>query len=269
MINNNSDIELSNMENIEVKSEYIVNECHRTNYDIDSPKHYNLDDDVSNNKVTMVNPPSLVNISELDNDVNYKDNYRMDSFLKDNYLYKLYCLCNTISQSVLHTFLLSIFETVFFWVYITKQEKQALLNKARKVKMIMDTICFNIDTSQLSSILNDYIFNGEKTDNTSLLNISIYLSVVLLLLSLLFYYLTTKVKKAVKTRHINDIDVLLITYKKTNLLETILIELKNSMFLFIFISIYEALFFNLVIRTYEPISEEKFLYKILENCYQI
>ena len=38
MINNNSDIELSNMENIEVKSEYIVNECHRTNYDIDSPK---------------------------------------------------------------------------------------------------------------------------------------------------------------------------------------------------------------------------------------
>ena len=40
------------------------------------------------------------------------------------------------------------------------------------------------------------------------------------------------------------------------------------MFLFIFISIYSTIF-NLVIRTYEPISEEKFLYKILENCYQI
>ena len=70
------------------------------------------------------------------------------------YIYK--CV-DVMYLALLHTFLLSVFETIFYWSYVTIQEKEALLRRLDSFKFIFDLICNNINNEDLKSQIGDYI----------------------------------------------------------------------------------------------------------------
>ena len=178
-----------------------------------------------------------------------------------NQFYSIYTLMKSLSQGALHTFLLSIFETLFFWLYITKIEKKAILNKLEYISVILSAVCSSIYESELSQKIAN-IFEQKKyhkrLDNTAPFHISILLSGALLLITLFTTYITRLlyliIKDNPKSTH------------KSSQIKFIFNELLESMPLFILICIYESLFFQMVVRTYEPITTKEFTYKVLSLC---
>lgn len=179
------------------------------------------------------------------------------------YIYK----CVDVTYlALLHTFLLSVFETIFYWSYVTIQEKEALLRRLDSFKFIFDLICNNINNEDLKSQIGDYIEQQDdekEVNNETPLRISIVLIIVLLFLS----YVCNLIKMLVR----NLIDKYEIEYKKESigilsLSKTFALSIWYSIPLFIFISLYEYLFFQMVIYYYQPISTYELISTIAESC---
>lgn len=179
------------------------------------------------------------------------------------YIYK--CV-DVMYLALLHTFLLSVFETIFYWSYVTIQEKEALLRRLDSFKFIFDLICNNINNEDLKSQIGDYIKQQDdekEVNNEAPLRISIVLIIVLLFLS----YVCNLIKMLVR----NLIDKYEIEYKKESigilsLSKTFALSIWYSIPLFIFISLYEYLFFQMVIYYYQPISTYELISTIAVSC---
>lgn len=189
------------------------------------------------------------------NDVEINYNYK-------KYIINIYNLCKIISNGLLHTFLLSIFETIFYWTYITKQERMALLRRLDEFKFILNLFCVNSNNKDIiTEYLNytdDISVNNEGPFKTSILLILVLfiLSVISLILTLLIENLT---EDEIIKHEKKKICFFLIT-------KSFFINIKNSIPLFIFISIYEFLFFQMVIYYYQPISTHKMMVNVAEDC---
>jgi len=150
-------------------------------------------------------------------------------------------------QVFVHIFIFSLFESIFFWFYITKQEDQAILNQFNDVVLIGDLFCTNINDDFDFSALYDY--QKDKRDdyneklpvnNTILLNS--YLFGVIILLNI--------VLKNVK------VHIIKLNYE----------IMKHQSITFVFLFVYEYLFFKNVIYNYVPKSTNKIVKEIFEKC---
>ncbi len=232
----NNDIENSDNDS-DVINEMINNDIHTSNIETDDvePKNSNV-----------------VNSSSHD--------------YKNNKLMKLFFFLDDISQSLLHTFLLSVFETAFFWIYVTKQEKTALLNKISKIEYVMNFICLSINSSDIEniiSVVSSEFSDTRKEDNKIPYEISLYLNFILFALTIAMYLITYRLHTILVSTYKNN------TISKNNICSIVyylINPIKKSLPLFLFISIYETLFFKLVIREYEPLSSNEFMMKLLKTC---
>lgn len=213
-----------------------------------------------------INSNSIGNDSNNEND-DINDNFRADS--EDGYkkrIYYLYSLCKTTSMGILHTFLLSIFETVFYWAYITDQERIALLGRLDDFKFILNIFCVTLDNDDIKQIIQDYVENSDakrKVNNEGPFRTSIILSIVLLILSLLSLFITLLIRNLLETKTID--------YEKNEIglcyfSKEYFLNIRNSVPLFIFICIYEFLFFQMVIYYYQPISTHELVTRLASDC---
>ncbi len=194
---------------------------------------------------------NTINSNEVEINYNYK-----------KYIINIYNLCKITSNGLLHTLLLSIFETIFYWTYITKQERMALLRRLDEFKFILNLLCLNSNNKDIiTEYLNytdDISVNNEGPFKTSILLILVLfiLSVISLILTLLIENLT---EDEIIKHEKKKICFFLIT-------KSFFINIKNSIPLFIFISIYEFLFFQMVIYYYQPISTHKMMVNVAGDC---
>ena len=150
-------------------------------------------------------------------------------------------------QVFIHVFIFSIFESFFFWLYITKEEDQAIMNQIEDVVLVGNLFCTNINDDVDFSSLYDYqkdkrdTFNNKvPLNNTIMLNT--YLFCVIILLNFLLKVGRVKIVK--------------FNYK----------ILKHQSATFILLFVYEYLFFRNIIYNYVPDSSNKIVKKIFEKC---
>ena len=144
-----------------------------------------------------------------------------------------------------HIFVFSIFESFFFWFYITNQENKVLENQLKDVKMIGELICTNYDIDLDALITyfekeNNEWNNSVPRHNTIMLN-GILFSILCVLIGLM------------KLKKLN----ILIIHKKI---------LKKQSLLYIFLFSYEYFFFQNIIYTYHPTSIINIYKKTFHMC---
>ena len=213
-----------------------------------------LNNDVSIDETLFENIANDCNLIVKKSKIN-NDNH---IFLKK--IHNLYDIINQIAKSMLHTLLLSVFETIFFWIYVTKQEKSALLDKITKIRNIMEIICSQITESSIHNIINKYQEDSthiRKQSNKIPFDTSLYLNFFLLFFTIIFYFFDYKLKNILKSE---------INKKLTLNTSTVITDLRNCIPLIIMISMYETIFFQLVVRIYQPMSTNEFIIEILKSC---
>ena len=187
---------------------------------------------------------STINIenNEISNDESPKLDINNDEIAND-YIY----VVSYFYQVFVHVFIFSIFESLFFWLYITKEEDQAILNQIEDVVLVGNLFCTNINDDIDFSSLYDYQkdkrdnYNQELPfNNTIMLNTYLFCTIVLLNIFLKF----------------SRTNIVILNYK----------ILKNQSTTFLFLFVYEYLFFKNVIYNYVPNSSNKIVKKIFEQC---
>jgi len=184
--------------------------------------------DIEKNEISNAESPKLdINNDEIANDYIYVVSYFYQVFV--------------------HVFIFSIFESLFFWLYITKEEDQAILNQIEDVILVGNLFCTNINDDIDFSSLYDYQkdkrdnYNQELPfNNTIMLNTYLLCTIVLLNIFLKF----------------SRTNIVILNYN----------ILKNQSITFLCLFVYEYLFFKNVIYNYVPNSSNKIVKKIFEQC---
>lgn len=150
-------------------------------------------------------------------------------------------------QIFVHVFIFSIFESFFFWLYITKEENNAIMNQINDVVLIGNLFCTNINDDFDFTALYDY--QEDKRDsyneklplnNTIMLNSYLFSTIVLFNIILKF----------------SKIDIVKLNCK----------TMKEQSITFLLLFTYEYLFFKNVIYNYIPNSSNRIIKKIFEEC---
>ena len=148
---------------------------------------------------------------------------------------------------IFHIFVFSMFESLFFWFYITNQENNVLKNQMKDAKLIGDLVCENIDLD-VTSLLVYFEDENTKWNNNVPLHNTFVLNSILLgsLLANLF----------------------VLKYNKIDLLQVHSKIYKNQFFLYIVLFAYEYAFFQNVIYNYHPTSMVNLYKNVFHKCLQ-
>ena len=144
-----------------------------------------------------------------------------------------------------HIFVFSIFESLFFWFYIVRQENNALERQFENIIMISNIMCLNIDIdlepyyeylqNERSNYNNDVVIT-----NTIILNI--FLFTMLLFINFLMKFM------------------------KLNLYEENKKIMKKNALLFFILFCYEYAFFQTIVYNYKPKSLIQITKKLFNEC---
>ena len=173
----------------------------------------------------------------------------------------------SIGDALSHTFILSIFETIFFWAYISVQEDKALRKNLFQLQNVVTEMCKEYDIASSISIkdLVKVDSRAREEHNEALLNTSIFLCLALLAGLLAGAFVCALVPKgddesSCKKRLVLD------SFKKQWAYEAAR-SLSTSVLPIAMISIYEVLFFQTVVKLYMPISTEEVYIDLFDKCF--
>ena len=213
------------------------------------------------NNIEMMNIPSPIsrNSEIIESEKVYNEK---------NYSIKLYFFVSEISYALLHTFFLSLFEVIFYWNYVAIRERKAIINKTKMLSLLLQPACSyykNYDQVNFESMIQEIIDTLQNKNNTQNKNTSLSMSITLSLILLSMYGLVELINYKINLRLKNKTLVLTIpTFWK---------EFRNNLYrggiCLIFVSAYEALFFQLVIVNFNPIDEGELMLRILKGCIDI
>lgn len=202
---------------------------------------------------------------EVRNHIDIITNIQIDNDFPSKKIIYIYETSKMIHLALLHTFLLAVFETIFYWTYVTQEEKMALTKRLQDFRIFFDVICSNLNNMEKQAVSN-YIENkikDSKLDNSGPFNMSIVLIVSLFLLSYVSNFLYILIKNLITKYEIrfqkNSIGII-------SLSKNYLLEVWYSVPLFMFISVYEYLFFQSVIYYYQPISTSELINDLASDC---
>jgi len=161
----------------------------------------------------------------------------------NNRYQRIILVTEVVTVGFVHTFLLSIFETIFYWTYVIKKENHVIKKQINNIKVLIATLCQNVpnhylDLDKLESSLEKERY---ESNNTFSLYVSIYLCVSLFLISTLFIFLISYQKYLLNNNKFITI-----------FLHEIRSSIYKSMFPFVCMCIYETMFFQLVVNYYSP-----------------
>ena len=207
----------------------------------------NIKKSISSQKLSDYEMSKVENLTLENNTNNDNMEENIGIIVEKNHLNKSLEFVGYMYQVFVHVFIFSLFESIFFWLYITKQEDQAIMNQIDDVVLIGDLFCTNMNDDFDFSALYDY--QKDKRDdynqklpmnNTILLNS--YLFGVIVLLNIIL--------------KIGKVSIIKLNYK--------IMKHQSTTFLLLFV--YEYLFFRNVIYNYVPNSSNKIVKKIFEKC---
>jgi hypothetical protein len=187
---------------------------------------------------------------------------------ENNQFIRLYGFVNETGYAILHTFFLSIFEVIFYWTYVTIQERNALLNKTAMLSTLLTPMCafykgyneidFQAFSEQLSESIKD---KNDERNNNGPLSTSIALSGILLGIYIIVQLISFKMNQHMQNQYVRK---QIPTFRKG-----IQNDLYRGAICFLFVSIYEGLFFQLVIVNYNPIDSGELMLRILGGCLEV
>jgi len=163
---------------------------------------------------------------------------------------KMYCIINQSLVIILHIFLLSIFEPYFYFMYITKLEKEALfdlvdsyIHKLNNYYLLLDNdIKYQIFNnyyliSNFTELLymsnNDLISQEEKKNE--LIHKSLFISSQIFIVLFMFSIIGIIIRKHISIKYIILENIIMISL----------------------LAFYEYTFFNNIILEYDPISRSE------------
>jgi hypothetical protein len=225
-------------------------------YDIDDLKKNNLLYDLSSTKSldeSFITETTINDTSVNDTSINEEKYY---SF---HYNDKCEMIINKLILFSIHLFLISIFELIFFYNYVTKYEDNAIVNifsdivdsSTQSCKLLNNTDKLIINYL-LNIILNeteikgasDYNYNIRKNYNQQQLIIAIMYFIILFFI---------------------NISILLLNYyyykKKINYKGIII----DNLIMITFLGFYELLFFSTIVFKYQTISSQELTYNIYDK----
>ena len=148
----------------------------------------------------------------------------------------------------IHIFIFSLFESLFFWLYIAKEEDEAIYKQIEDIILFGDLFCDNTNDDIDLSSLYDYQKDKRQTYN----NIVPFNNTLLLNGYLLSFLLVLN---------------LLMKVSKVNILRMNKIILKEQSGIFVLLFFYEYLFFSNIVYNYVPNSVNKVIKKIFNKCF--
>ena len=202
---------------------------------------------------------------EIRNQIDIINNIQIDDDYPSKKIVYIYESSRMIHLALLHTFLLAVFETIFYWTYVTEEEKKALTKRLQDFRFFFDIICSNLNNVEKQTI-TDYLDSkakNSKVDNEGPFNMSIILIVSLFFLSFVSNFINILIKNLINKYEIkfNKNIIGIISLSKIYFL-----EVWYSVPLFMFISVYEYLFFQSVIYYYQPISTYELINDLASDC---
>jgi hypothetical protein len=173
----------------------------------------------------------------------------------------------SISDALSHTFILSIFETIFFWSYISVQEDKALRRNLFQLQNIVTEMCKQYDIVSAISIEDLVKVNSREREdhNQGLLNTSIFLCLSLLAVTLTSTFVCAIVPMTYKESPSNG-KLVVRSFRKRWVRESMK-SLSSSVLPITAISIYEIMFFQTVVKLYMPISAEEVYIDLFDKCF--
>ncbi len=163
---------------------------------------------------------------------------------------KMYCIINQCLIIFLHIFLLSIFEPYFYFMYITKLEKEALFDiidsyifKLNNYYLLLDNnIKIEIsDNYNLISNFTEFLYMSnedlisQSIKKQELINKSIFISIQIFCVLLFFSIIGIIIRKHISIKYIILENIIMISL----------------------LAYYEYTFFNKIILNYDPISKSE------------
>ena len=161
-------------------------------------------------------------------------------------------------MATMHCFL-SVFEGTFYWIYIVKKEKIVIMRYIKEVKLIIKEMCKNYDFDiDLSNLINRAGEKNTELNNRGPLTSTIVLSVILLFMTVSFS--TINVLVQLKDKKYSTKILIVFTCKD------LYYSFIRSLFPMLIITLYEIMFFQMVVYTYSPLSSEELYLKLLNSC---
>lgn len=161
------------------------------------------------------------------------------------------------ADSAMHTFILSVFESVFFWTYISKEEDAAFLRNLVHLRALLTVLCTDSDVDKLieaGTLETNTQFQDDN--NLALMYTSCYLSFALLALTLLATYISSRAEDNEQFSVITHLG-----WARETMRSARVSILPLSM-----IGLYEVIFFQTVVRSYMPISTETIYMELFGAC---
>jgi hypothetical protein len=181
---------------------------------------------------------------------------------------KLYGFVTETGYAILHTFFLSMFEVIFYWSYVTVQERSALINKTEMLSTLLTPMCafykgYNeVDFQEFSEQLSESIKDkNTERNNHGPMSVSIALSCILLGVYVIVQMIGFKLNRYIQNQYVR---IQIPTFRKS-----IQSDLYRGAICFLFVSVYEGLFFQLVIVNYNPIDSGELMLRILGGCLEV
>ena len=187
---------------------------------------------------------------------------------ENSHIFRLYGFVTETGYAILHTLFLSIFEVIFYWTYVTIQERDALLNKTEMLSTVLTPMCafykgYNeVDFQEFSEQLSESIKDkNDERNNRGPLSTSIALSCILFGIYVILQMISFKLNRHIENQYVR---IRVPTFQKG-----IQKDLYRGAICFLFVSIYEGLFFQLVIVNYNPIDSGELMLRILSGCIEV
>lgn len=159
----------------------------------------------------------------------------------------------------MHCFFLSSFEGIFYWTYIVKKEKTYIMKYIQEIKLLLKETCKNFDIKiDLNKLIKNASNNNNKQNMNGPFTATIGLSVILLLLTLSLSTINVLIQLKNKKYKINLLYLFIFYDLYYNFIRSILP--------IVLISIYEIMFFQMVVYTYSPISSNEIYLKLINTC---
>ena len=183
-------------------------------------------------------------------------------------IFRLYGFVTETGYAILHTFFLSLFEVIFYWSYVTVQERSALINKTEMLSTLLTPMCafykgYNeVDFQEFSEQLSESIKDkNTERNNHGPMSVSIALSCILLGVYVIVQMISFKLNRHIQNQYVRT---QIPTFRKS-----VQNDLYRGAVCFLFVSIYEGLFFQLVIVNYNPIDSGELMLRILGGCLEV
>jgi hypothetical protein len=187
-------------------------------------------------------------------------------------LWRVYSFVAAATDSLTHTFLVSIFEGVFFWMYISKLEKDTMKIELKQSETVVQYACMGLNSIAIP-VLDHSIevykgMSGPHMQDDEVMA-TVILSIVLFFMSIGGTLACTlvRVKTSVPAVIVKTPDFSHDNRFNCRVVSKELMRTLNSAALsIVMIGIYEAVFFQLVVYKYRPLSTEKVMVQMLKAC---